>query len=152
MGTWQGAWSTVNNCTTWTRPLSISDSDTKGAATFSGLSITNLAGIEVTTITNGENYTVGGFTARSIVFGAWPNRESDIGTVVADTSKLVVFNIFHQQNMTYQSGLSDSDLKFTVTNGSGSEAGTKSHIYNRDYPSALTNSGGQPLMTVEETV
>ena len=54
--------------------------------------------------------------------------------------------------MTYQSGLSDSDLKFTVTNGSGSEAGTKSHIYNRDYPSALTNSGGQPLMTVEETV
>ena len=152
VGTWQGAWSTVNNGTTWTRPLSISDSDTKGAATFSGLSITNLAGIEVTTITNGENYTVGGFTARSIVFGAWPNRESDIGTVVADTSKLVVFNIFHQQNMTYQSGLSDSDLKFTVTNGSGSEAGTKSHIYNRDYPSALTNSGGQPLMTVEETV
>ncbi|HNH44420.1 MAG TPA: hypothetical protein PK633_10085, partial [Agitococcus sp.] len=152
IGTFGGTWSTVNNGTTWTRQLSISDSDTKGAATFSGLSITNLAGIEVTTITNGENYTVGGFTARSIVFGAWPNRESDIGTVVADTSKLVIFNIFHQQNMTYQSGLSDSDLKFTVTNGSGSEAGTKSHIYNRDYPSALTNSGGQPLMTVEETV
>ncbi|HMU87588.1 MAG TPA: hypothetical protein PKC11_08175, partial [Agitococcus sp.] len=152
IGTFGGTWSTVNNGTTWTRQLSISDSDTKGAATFSGLSITNLAGIEVTTITNGENYTVGGFTARSIVFGAWPNRESDIGTVVVDTSKLVVFNIFHQQNMTYQSGLSDSDLKFTVTNGSGSEAGTKSHIYNRDYPSALTNSGGQPLMTVEETV
>lgn len=152
VGTWQGAWATANNGINWTRALAIADGDAKGAASFSGLSIINLAGIEVTTITNGENYTVGGFTARSIVFGAWPNRESDIGTVVADTSKLVVFNIFHQQNMTYQSGLSDSDLKFTVTNGSGSEAGTKSHIYNRDYPSALTNSGGQPLMTVEETV
>ena len=34
-------------------------------------------------------------------------------TVVADTSKLVIFNIFHQQNMTYQSGLSDSELKST---------------------------------------
>lgn len=152
VGTFGGSWSTVNNGLNWTRSLAIADSDAKGVASFSGLSIINLAGIEVTTITNGENYTVGGFTARSIVFGAWPNRESDIGTVVADTSKLVVFNIFHQQNMTYQSGLSDSDLKFTVTNGSGSEAGTKSHIYNRDYPSALTNSGGQPLMTVEETV
>lgn len=152
VGTWQGAWATANNGINWTRALAIADSDAKGVASFSGLSIINLAGIEVTAISSGDSYTVGGFTARSIVFGAWPNRESDIGTVVADTSKLVVFNIFHQQNMTYQSGLSDSDLKFTVTNGSGSEAGTKSHIYNRDYPSALTNSGGQPLMTVEETV
>ena len=32
----------------FTRNLAIADSDTKGAANFTGLSITNLAGIEVT--------------------------------------------------------------------------------------------------------
>ena len=47
VGTFGGSWSTVNNGLNWTRSLAIADSDTKGAASFTGLSITNLAGIEV---------------------------------------------------------------------------------------------------------
>ena len=67
VGTFGGSWSTVNNGLNWTRSLAIADSDTKGAASFSGLSITNLAGIEVTTITSGDSYTVGGFVQRTVL-------------------------------------------------------------------------------------
>lgn len=89
VGTFGGSWSTTNNGLTWTRNLAIADSDAKGAASFSGLSIINLAGIEVTAISSGDSYTVGGFVQRTITFAAWPNRESAIGTPVRDRKSVV---------------------------------------------------------------
>ena len=131
VGTFSGAWATANNGLTWTRSLAIADSDAKGAANFSSLSITNLAGIEVTTITTGAAYTVGGFVQRTVTFAAYPNRESAIGTQVSDTSKLRVTNLSKgtsgSLNTNFVASVGDAVDTYTITQ-----------------PSATYNATGNP--------
>lgn len=96
VGTWTGAWSGSGEVTSSSRPLSISDIDSKGNAIFSNLSgLTNLAGKPVVTnnISSGdENYVVGGFVEREIIFNIADYSKS-IGTTVSDTSKLIVTDV-----------------------------------------------------------
>jgi hypothetical protein len=128
--------------------LAIADSDTKGAASFSGLSITNLAGIEVTAITTGAAYTVGGFVARTVTMAATPNREVLIGTLVVDTAKLLVTNFSKGGAgvaMTYQGSTADGVDKFTIT-------GTNTLLYNCDAANAGSNFSGTAQFSIEETV
>ena len=147
VGTFGGSWTTANNGLTWTRSLAIADSDTKGAANFSGLSITNLAGIEVTAITTGAAYTVGGFVQRTLTFPLWDAnqiREVAIGTQVSDVTKLVAFNVTRNRATTYRATVGDEIDKFTITGGNT--------LYNCDLENASTAITSPVIITIEETV
>ena len=147
VGTFGGSWTTANNGLTWTRSLAIADSDTKGAANFSGLSITNLAGIEVTAITTGAAYTVGGFVQRTLTFPLWDAnqiREVAIGTQVSDVTKLVAFNVTRNRATTYRGTVGDEIDKFTITGGNT--------LYNCDLENASTAITSPVIITIEETV
>ena len=154
VGTFGGSWATANNGLTWTRPLAIADSDPKGAASFSGLSITNLAGIEVTTITTGAAYTVGGFVQRIVTLAAWPNRESAIGTQVYDTAKLRVTNLSKGSsgslNTTFAASVGDAIDTYTITQPSATYNTTGNTLYNRDLANAVSNTSGTAQFEIEE--
>ena len=156
VGTFGGSWSTTNNGLTWTRSLAIADSDTKGSANFSGLVITNLAGIVVNTITTGDTYTVGGFTQRTVTFAAYPNRESAIGTQVSNTSKLRVTNLSKgtsgSLNTNFVSNVGDAVDTYTITQPSATYNATGNTLYNRDLANAVSNTSGTMQFEVEELV
>lgn len=156
VGTFGGSWSTVNNGLNWTRSLAIADSDTKGAASFSSLSITNLAGIEVTAISSGDSYTVGGFVQRTVSVAAYPNREATIGTQVSDTSKLRVTNLSKggsgSLNTSFVGNVGDAIDTFTVTQPSGIYNATGNTLYNRDLANAVSNTSGEAQFEIEEIV
>lgn len=156
VGTFGGSWSTVNNGLNWTRSLAIADSDTKGAASFSGLSIINLAGIEVIAISSGDSYTVGGFVQRTVSVAAYPNREATIGTQVSDTSKLRVTNLSKggsgSLNTSFVGNVGDAIDTFTVTQPSGIYNATGNTLYNRDLANAVSNTSGTMQFEVEELV
>lgn len=144
VGAFTGSWVTSDSGVTWVRNLQIADSDTKGAATFSGLSATNLAGIVVSTITSGDAYTVGGFALRTVAVTAWPNREADIGTQVQDTSKLRVTNLskgaIGSLNSTYVANTGNAVDKFTITGPAGVFNATGTLLYNNDLSNAVSNT------------
>jgi len=156
VGTFGGSWSTVNNGLNWTRSLAIADSDAKGVASFSSLSITNLAGIEVTAISSGDSYTVGGFVQRTVSVAAYPNREATIGTQVSDTSKLRVTNLSKggsgSLNTSFVSSVGDAIDTFTITQPSGIYNATGNTLYNRDLANAVSNTSGTMQFEVEELV
>lgn len=157
VGSFNGSWSTANNGVTWTRSLSIADSDTKGVAAFSALSITNLAGITVSTITSGANYEVGGFTQRTITFVAWPNRESAIGTQVSNTSKLRVTNLSKgasgSLNTSFVASVGDAVDTYSITQPSGIYNATGNTVYNCDLANAVSNTTNNAMQfEVEELV
>ena len=127
--------------------LSDSDSDTKGAANFTGLSITNLAGIEVEVVGVVSTYLVGGFTQRTLTFPLWDTnqiREVALGTNVYDTSKLVAFNVTRNRATTYRGTVGDEIDKFTITGGNT--------LYNCDLENASTAITSPVIITIEETV
>jgi len=147
VGSFSGSWATSNNGETWTRSLAISDGNTKGAATFSALSITNLAGVAVNTITSGASYVVGGFVTRTVTFPLWDAnqiREVAIGTDVVDVTKLVAFNVTRNRATTYRATVGDEIDKFTIINGNT--------LYNCDLENASTALTSPVLITIEETV
>lgn len=83
-GAWQGVWQNMG--TYWRRSLRIADSTPRGAATFSGLSITGPSGITGNTITGGAAYTVGGFSQRTVTFPAF-SRVAPLGVSVGNEAK-----------------------------------------------------------------
>lgn len=156
VGSFSGGWATSNNGVTWTRSLAISDGNTKGTATFSALSITNLAGIVVSTITSGASYVVGGFALRTVSVAAWPNREAAIGTQVRDTSKLRVSNLSKgasgSLNTTFAASVGDAINTYTITQPAGVYNATGNTLYNRDLANAVTNTSGAAQFEIEELV
>lgn len=156
IGTFGGSWSTTNNGLTWTRSLAIADSDAKGVASFSGLSIINLAGIEVTAISSGDSYTVGGFVQRTVSVAAYPNREATIGTQVSDTSKLRVTNLSKggsgSLNTSFVGNVGNAIDTYTVTQPSGVYNATGNTLYNRDLANAVSNTSGEAQFEIEEIV
>lgn len=156
VGSFSGSWASSNNGVTWTRSLAIADVDTKGAATFSALSITNLAGVAVSTITSGASYAVGGFALRTVSVAAWPNREAAIGTQVSDTSKLRVSNLSKgasgSLNTTFAASVGDAINTYTITQPAGVYNATGNTLYNRDLANAVTNTSGAAQFEIEELV
>ena len=138
----------------WTRQLSISDTDTKGVASFSGLSTFNLAGIEVTTVASlpSLNYTVGGFVERVITFVRFEsptfNREADIGTRVVNASKLRATNLSmspsHMYDVTYNPLVVDDSVAgpftYSITNNDEVSAIPGTYVYNNNSANALGNN------------
>lgn len=146
-GTFSGSWATANNGLTNTRTLVVADSDPKGTATFTGLSAINLAGKEVTTVSNDLDYVLGGFTQRTLTFPLWDTnqiREIALGTNVYDTSKLVAFNVTRNRATTYRATVGDEIDKFTITGGNT--------LYNCDLENASTAITSPVIITIEETV
>lgn len=146
-GTWQGAgWS--GSGTTWTRVLRISDSDPKGAQTFSGLSMTGLAGIIGTVITAGSAYNVGGFPLRTITFPAFA-QFAPIGTTVADFSK-VSASYTGASTLTRYSDTAQHFQGFTITDGSGNFDPNGGYLFISDAAFAGSNTTGTLQLDIEE--
>lgn len=114
----QGIW--ANNFTssdniTWTRNISISDSDTKGTYNYTSMSVKNLAGKVVTLITGDGQYVIGGFSTRRITFPAFQST-MPIGTSVENVSKLSVVDLSGNVYV-YQSSQDNNKLTFTIIDG-----------------------------------
>lgn len=148
-GTWQGAGWTGSG-TTWTRTLRIADTDPKGAQTFSGLSLTGLAGVGGSTITSGSNYTVGGFTTRTITFPAFA-RLAPIGTSVVDITK-VTASYTGAATLTRRTDTDDVFASFTIVDSSGNYSPTGDHLFISDAAFAGSNTTGTLKLDVTEAV
>ena len=157
IGTFVGSWSTSNNCVTWTRSIQIHDNNSKGNATFSGLSIYSLSGVQVTTLLSGSNYVVGGFIKRVVSFPVAPNREGTIGTFVVDVSKLQATNLSKgvsgSLNVSYSANLQDDPVSgpftYTITDPALTANPLGNRIYNNDAVNAFGNNNVNSLLTFE---
>ena len=64
-GVWKNSsFSDTGNMTSFTNVLQVDDASTRGTHNWGSISGTNLAGIETTTISSGNQYTIGGFIPR----------------------------------------------------------------------------------------
>jgi len=157
IGSWQGAWTTGF---TPSRVLKVFDTDPKGVTAFSNLSVRNPAGIVVTTISGGANYTVGGFVRRPVSFPV-QSREAIIGTPVVNTAKLKATNLSKGAagtfNVTYTGATGNDPLSgpftYTITGPSGVANPTGNLVYNNDQANVLGNNDPAHLVTfeIEET-
>lgn len=155
-GSFVGSWASVDNGLTWTKVLQVADSDTKGSATFSSLSATNLAGRVVTTITGSDSYNVGGFVARTVTMGSFNplgNRKVDILTNVVTPSLVLVTNLSKAGlAMSYANSLTDAVDSFAIVDAAGSLNAASHYLYNRDKLNAESNLSGTAQFIIEETV
>lgn len=152
-GTWQGSGFSGSN-TVWTRSMLVVDTDTKGTFTFTGLVSKNLAGKELTTITSGANYTLGGFSSRTVTFAAWPNREASLGVQVSNTAKLTCVNNSKGEGytITFKTSTADEVDKFTITEPTTVYNAAGNLVYNCDLANAIANGSGTATFTIEEIV
>lgn len=134
VGDLQGAsWATSDQGVTYTRQLRIDDSDAKQVASFTPVSLVNLAGVITTEddITPSLlRYTVGGFAQRIIYVNVWVNgatpsqREAILSTQIRDLTKLAVtigssVGINTQTLATYTSPSNPATTNYAVTGPSG---------------------------------
>lgn len=134
IGDLQGtSWGSLDQGLTYTRQLRIDDADSKEGATFTPVSLVNLAGVVTTEASISDTiraYTVGGFTQRTIYVNVWVNgstasqREAILGTQIRDLSKLVVtigssVGVNTQNLATYTSPSNPATTNYAVTGPSG---------------------------------
>lgn len=141
-GTWSGSF--TGSGTTWSRNMSVADSDSKGTFSYSGLVSTNLAGTVVSTILSGGTYVLGGFTFRTLTCAAWTNREAAIGTTVSNTAKLQCTNLSKGDsgslNSTFQNSTASNVDKFTITTPTTVYNANGSLWFNCDVANASSNT------------
>lgn len=145
-GTWQGSWTGAGS--TWTRVLRIVDTDPKLTQTFSGMSLTGLAGVLGTTITSGASYIIGGFAARVITFAAF-ERFHAIGTGIIDFSK-VSASYTGSSVLTRRSDTNDVFQNFTIVNAAGVFDPVGTHLFISDLAFSGANTSGTLQLTVAE--
>lgn len=145
-GTWQGSW--TGSGTTWTRVLRILDTSPKGPQTFSGLSVTGLAGVVGTVITAGSNYTVGGFAVRTITFPAFA-RYAPIGTSIVDITKTQA-SYTGASALTRYTDTGDYFQGYTIVNSAGVYDPTGDHLFISDAAFAGSNTTGTLQLDIQE--
>jgi hypothetical protein len=146
-GVWQGGgWAGFG--TTWTRVLRILDVTAKGPQTFSGLSITGLAGLVGSTITSGANYTIGGFATRTITFPAFA-RFAAIGTNVVNIVK-VTASYTGSSALTRRSDTTSAFQSFTIVDATGNYDPLGGYIFISDADFAGANTSGTLQLNVAE--
>ena len=138
--------------TVWTRSLNVSDSDTKGAYSFSALVATGLAGLVQSTINSGAAYTLGGFVPRNLTFPAF-SQSTALNVAVVTYSKLQAgtFTATAAAAIRYpvQGDLSNLANNFTVL----TLGANPTTLFWNDATAASTNSSGTAqILVVEETV
>ena len=148
-GTWSGAWSFVS--TYWQRTLIIDEGagSPKGAATFSGLSMTGMAGVNGTTITSGSAYTVGGFSVRTLTFPAF-SQLTPIGTSVTQIAKTVAKYSGTSDNLTLTASTANLFQGYTITDAAGNYSATGDHLFITDQAYAGANTSGTLQLDISE--
>lgn len=148
IGAWQGAW--VFSGSYWKRSLRISDGDARGPGVFSALSMTGSANIAGSTITSGANYTVGGFTSRTLTFAAF-SRVAALGTTVANATKLSA-QIAGGSVLALRTDNANVQGGFYPANADGTYNASGAYIGLSDAAFAGANTSGTLQLTVAETV
>lgn len=174
-GDLQGAsWTTSNGGLSYSRSISIADSDVKGTYGMT-VYLVNLAG-RVTTeadITPSIlQYIIGGFTSRDILIttawaggGSFSEREANIGTQVQLTSKLVAtigssVGRYTASTATFTSTSNPAITDYTITGpsgilptvqGDGTLSSPANLVYVRDTFLVAGNNGSFPI-TIEELI
>ena len=87
---------------TWTAQITILDTSLRGAHAFSA-SMTNGAGVIGTGITAGANYTIGGFTSRTLTVGAF-EQIVPLPALIGNTAKVSINYAGSSTLLTYRAG------------------------------------------------
>lgn len=148
-GNWEdNAWKPNATRKVWTRGLIVHDDDAKGQFDFNGLVVENGSGLTNNDISGSVTYTLGGFVLRNINVAAYPNRIAEVGTMVADTTKLRCSNLSKGSsgslNFTYQADDSNAVDRYTILNNT--------IWYNCDAANATSNTSGLMIIELEEVV
>jgi hypothetical protein len=115
-GLWVSNFTTTDNLT-YQRTISINDSLNKGTYSYTSMSAKNLAGKVVTVISGDNNYIIGGFATRRIVFPAFVGT-MPIGCSVVDVTKLSVVDLSGNIYI-YKNTLDNNLLSFTIVDPNG---------------------------------
>ena len=136
---------------TWVRTLNVSDNDTKGGYTFTGLVATGLAGLQQAIITSGATYVLGGFVARTLTFAPFSQSTTlNVGVVTYSKLQAGIFTATNQAAARNAAQGNHSDLLNTFTVDSLGNVGPTNLWWN-DVAAAGSNSGGTAAITnVEE--
>lgn len=164
-----GSW-TEDDDFTFRRNFRVVDADINAGGqagndfTWASPTVTNRAGTETTSITKNPNYSIGGFSARTLTIPAWPNREADIGVIVVDTSRVAAELLSKGgdganggTDQTFDNspgeGLTpDNEVdKFCISNGSDIVDDDGQFYYNKDQAAAIANSSGTAQVIVSES-
>lgn len=151
-GIFSGSW-TSSTGDTWVKTITINDTHAKGTHTFNSMIITGLAGVQGTVITAGNTYEIGGFTSRILTYAAF-QQASDIGTFVADASKLVA-SYQNSSSLTFVSNLNDQTQAFSVADRINDDVNalydpTNRYLWINDVAFAGSNTTGTLTVVVEE--
>lgn len=147
-GVWQGSW-TLNG-SYWKRNLRISDADSRGIKSFSGLTLSSLSLVPGSVINAGDSYTVGGLSARVLTFSAF-SRVAPIGAAVAIESKTSSSIVGGNVLVRYQSNAFQSNGYYIANvDGSYNPTGSYLGISNTDFSSS--NTTGTLQLNFEEVV
>lgn len=117
----------------WSGQLTIRDSDVRSAHSFTA-ALVNQAGVLGSTITAGSVYTIGGFTSRTLTFGAF-EQVSALPTTIGDPTKVTVTYTGSSGSLTYKlSDLTQAASAFSLVdatyNANGSPRKYSSYVFN----------------------
>ena len=147
-GTFTGNWSKSGN--NYRHNFVVADSDSRGTFQFSNLEITGLSGITSNTIASGENYTIGGLTARTLIMPALSQLVA-IGSTVADFTKTRAQYVGADE-LTRQASTDELVKGFTVTDDQGNYDPNGGYLFLTDSAFAGANTSGTLEVEFEETV
>jgi hypothetical protein len=148
-GVFTGSW--AGGPSDWTRTLQVHDDHEKGTFAWQNLLVTNLAGVQTTSISGDGQYVLGGFVKRSLTFGPFATQ-TPMDVEVVDFSKVQagIFTATNQPALRQPIGTPPS-----VTDGYTIDSvGVKpTQVIWLDTAAAGSNSGGTAQITdVEEVV
>ena len=147
-GTLSGNWNKISD-TVWRTTLTVDDSVPRGTHTFADLVITNLADVDGSTITNGDQYLVAGIVKRDITVPALEQFVA-IGTNVYDVSNVIV-SYKGADVLTYYPDKRDVQKGFTIVDSEGNLDSTGDHVWISDSAFAGSNTSGTLVLEFEET-
>ena len=147
-GTLSGNWNRISD-TVWRTTLTVDDSVPRGTHTFADLVITNLADVEGSTITSGDQYLVAGIVKRDITVPALEQFVA-IGTNVYDVNNLIV-SYKGADVLTYHPDKRDVQKGFTIVDSEGNLDPTGTHVWISDSAFAGSNTSGTLVLEFEET-
>lgn len=145
-GTWQGAWTFSGGV--YSRVLRITDADVDGVQTFNTLVLTNIANVNGSAITAGANYTVGGFSKRTLTFAPF-SQVAAIGTNITDFSK-VNAQYTGSSVLTRRTNTDQFFAGFTIANADGSYNPNGGYLFLTDAEFAGSNTTGTLQVDIEE--
>jgi len=155
-GTWIDQFSSNDGGFTWIRNIQIHDDDNKGTFSWNSLFVRSMSNMITETITGTNTYVLGGFVFRTLRVDAYPNRITNVGTNVSDTTKLRCTNLSKGEsgslNYTYIDNLNESLDKFTIVDQLLTLNQNGDHWYNSDGFNATSNTSGEMYIELEEVI